>query len=105
MNFAEQELPAKHAKARQSRSGLASVSVLQAGQASFHHALCFHGSGANRTAAPRLSVVGHYMPDGTTFRPWDKVTTQLRMLGPRPRAGQPLAGDNFPLIGAYVPTR
>src|SRR5439155_3593810 len=26
--------------------------VLKAGQVSFHHALCFHGSGENRTKAP-----------------------------------------------------
>ena len=72
--------------------------VLKAGQVSFHHALCFHGSGENRTTAPRLSVVGHYMPDGTTFQPVDKVTTQLRMLGPRPTPGQPIAGDCFPMV-------
>jgi ectoine hydroxylase-related dioxygenase (phytanoyl-CoA dioxygenase family) len=71
---------------------------LKAGQVSFHHALCFHGSGENRTREPRLSVVGHYMPDGTTFQPCGKVTTQLRMLGPRPQPGQPIAGDCFPLI-------
>jgi ectoine hydroxylase-related dioxygenase (phytanoyl-CoA dioxygenase family) len=72
--------------------------ILKAGQASFHHALCFHGSGENQTGKPRLSVVGHYMPDGTTFQPTEKVTTQLRMLGPRPRPGQPIAGDCFPMV-------
>jgi len=75
---------------------------LKAGQASFHHALCFHGSGENLTPQPRLSVVGHYMPDGTTFQPCGKVTTQLRMLGPRPEPNQPLAGDYFPLVGLQL---
>ena len=32
--------------------------ILEAGQASFHHALTFHGSGPNLTDEPRLSVVG-----------------------------------------------
>jgi ectoine hydroxylase-related dioxygenase (phytanoyl-CoA dioxygenase family) len=74
--------------------------LLKAGQVSFHHALCFHGSGENRTTADRYSVVGHYMPDGTKFQPFTKVTTQLRMLGPRPQPGQPLAGEMFPLTHA-----
>jgi ectoine hydroxylase-related dioxygenase (phytanoyl-CoA dioxygenase family) len=79
--------------------------VLKAGQASFHHALCFHGSGENHTGQARLSVVGHYMPDGTTFQPCGKVTTQLRLLGPRPQPGQPLAGDYFPKVDPRVSTR
>ena len=72
--------------------------VMKAGQVSFHHALCFHGSGENQTDQPRLSVVGHYLPEGTTFQPVGKITTQLRMLGPRPEPGQPLAGDYFPKV-------
>jgi ectoine hydroxylase-related dioxygenase (phytanoyl-CoA dioxygenase family) len=72
--------------------------ILKAGQASFHHSLCFHGSGENLSDKPRLSVVGHYMPDGTTFAPYDKVTTQLRMLGPWPEPGEKLADPNFPLV-------
>ena len=72
--------------------------VLKAGQVSFHHALCFHGSGENKTDQPRLSIVGHYMPDGTTFQPCEKVTTQLRLLGPRPTPGQPIAGNSFPIV-------
>jgi ectoine hydroxylase-related dioxygenase (phytanoyl-CoA dioxygenase family) len=76
--------------------------ILKAGQASFHHALTFHASETNRTDAPRMSVVGHYMPDGTTFKPCGKQQTHLRLLGPRPKAGQRFDGPVFPLV---YPTR
>ena len=43
--------------------------VLKAGQASFHHALTYHGSGPNLSDQPRLSVVSHVMPDGSGYDP------------------------------------
>ncbi len=72
--------------------------ILKAGCASFHHALCFHGSETNRTAEPRMSIVGHYMPDGTTFQPSGKFQVFLRLLGPNPKRGQPFAGSAWPLV-------
>ena len=98
--FFDQDLDALRAKfsSKVDAAWIDEPCVLKAGQASFHHALCFHGSGENRTSEPRLSVVGHYMPDGATFQPCEKVTTQLRMLGPRPTPGQPIAGDCFPMV-------
>jgi ectoine hydroxylase-related dioxygenase (phytanoyl-CoA dioxygenase family) len=72
--------------------------VLKAGQASFHHALTFHASETNRTEAPRMSVVGHYMPDGTSFQPCGKMQTHLRLLGPRPQPGRRFEGAAFPLV-------
>lgn len=72
--------------------------ILQAGQASFHHALTFHGSGPNRTSAPRLSIVAHFMPKGTAFRPNVQWHPNIRLLGPRPYAGQRFANEYFPVV-------
>lgn len=72
--------------------------VLQAGQVSFHHALCFHGSGANRTTAPRLSIIGHYMPGDCGFRTNGCYHSNVGLLGPRPHDGQPYDNDYFPLV-------
>lgn len=72
--------------------------VLKAGQASFHHSLCFHGSEENRTGQPRLSIIGHYMPDGAAFQPSGKFQVFTRLLGPHPRPGQPFDTAAFPLI-------
>ena len=41
--------------------------ILKAGQVSFHTGLTFHGSGPNRTEAPRLSIALNMMPGGTTY--------------------------------------
>ncbi|WJH34267.1 phytanoyl-CoA dioxygenase family protein [Paenibacillus aurantius] len=72
--------------------------LLKAGQASFHHALTFHGSGPNRTNEPRLSVVAHLMPGGTGYRPRVQHHDNVRLLGPRPYAGQPFDNAYFPLV-------
>jgi ectoine hydroxylase-related dioxygenase (phytanoyl-CoA dioxygenase family) len=72
--------------------------VLKAGQVSFHHSLCFHGSGPNRTDRARLSIVGHYMPGDCGYRPGARYHRNIRFLGPRPRAGQLFAGDYFPRV-------
>ena len=72
--------------------------LLKAGQASFHQSLCFHGSEVNKSDSPRMSIVGHYMPDGAVFRPSGKYQVFLPLLGPWPQAGQPFAGNAFPLV-------
>lgn len=72
--------------------------ILKAGQASFHHSLTFHGSAANRTDQPRMSVIGHYMPDGTTFHASGRFMRFTRLLGPRPKDGMPFAEPAFPLV-------
>lgn len=72
--------------------------ILKAGQASFHHALTFHGSGPNRTNEPRLSVVAHLMPGGTCYKAGVQRHDNVRLLGPRPRDGQPFANDYFPTL-------
>jgi ectoine hydroxylase-related dioxygenase (phytanoyl-CoA dioxygenase family) len=72
--------------------------ILKAGQASFHHALTFHGSGPNQTTAPRLSIVAHLMPKGTAYRPGVQFHPNIRLLGPRPYGGQLFANEYFPVV-------
>lgn len=72
--------------------------ILKAGQASFHHALTFHGSGPNRTLDPRLSVVAHLMPKGTAYRAGVQRHDNFRLLGPRPHNGQLFDNHYFPLV-------
>ena len=72
--------------------------ILKAGQASFHHALCFHGSGKNHSDQPRLSVVGHYMPGGCAYEQGGRWHSNVQFLGPRPFDGQFFNNDYFPLV-------
>ncbi|MGO4268268.1 phytanoyl-CoA dioxygenase family protein [Paenibacillus sp. TAF58] len=72
--------------------------ILKAGQASFHHALTFHGSGANKTDEPRMSVVAHLMPGGTSYRTGVQRHDNSRLLGPRPYHGQAFANEYFPVL-------
>ncbi len=70
--------------------------LLQAGQVSFHHCLTFHGSGPNRTDAPRLCVIAHMMPGDTVYRAGKQWHPNLVFLGPNAQDGQPFSGDYFP---------
>jgi ectoine hydroxylase-related dioxygenase (phytanoyl-CoA dioxygenase family) len=72
--------------------------ILKAGQASFHHALTFHGSGPNLTTAPRLSTVAHLMPGGTGYRARVMNHDNVKFLGPRPQEGQKFDNAYFPLL-------
>lgn len=72
--------------------------LLKAGQASFHHALTFHGSGPNRTHEDRLSIVAHLMPGHTAYRKGVMFHDNVPYLGPRPYDGQPFNNAYFPLL-------
>lgn len=72
--------------------------VLKAGQASFHHALAFHGSGPNSSDAPRLSVVAHLMPGDTAYRAGRQWHPNMVLLGPDAADGQPFSGSYWPLL-------
>lgn len=72
--------------------------ILKAGQASFHHALTFHGSGPNKTDSPRLSVVAHLMPKETAFKSNIQWHPNVTHLGPRPCDGQKFDNDYFPIL-------
>jgi hypothetical protein len=71
---------------------------LKAGQVSFHHALTFHGSGPNVSAAPRLCVISHMMPGDTHFVAGKPQHPNLALLGPNYYDGQPFDSDFFPLM-------
>lgn len=72
--------------------------VLKAGQASFHHALAFHGSGRNQTEQPRLAVVAHLMPAETYYRGRVQYHPAIPLLGPNAGEGTPFEGECFPKI-------
>lgn len=72
--------------------------ILKAGQASFHHALTFHGSGPNLTASPRLSIVAHLMPKGTSYRSGVQYHGNVSLLGPRPKNRQEFDNEYFPRL-------
>lgn len=72
--------------------------ILKAGQASFHHALCFHGSGPNLTNDPRMSLVIHMMPEDCTYRGRSQHHTNLIALGPSQRIGQKFDSPHFPIL-------
>lgn len=97
--FFDQDLTALKKKyTAEGREWLEEPCILKAGEASFHHALTFHGSGPNRTHDPRLSIVAHVMPKGTAYRAKLQRHDNVRLLGPRPKEGQLFEGEYFPLL-------
>ncbi|MBO9606065.1 MAG: phytanoyl-CoA dioxygenase family protein [Paenibacillaceae bacterium] len=99
--FFDQDLGALKAKyTADGRPWIEEPCILKAGEASFHHGLTFHGSGPNRTNEPRLSIVAHLMPGGTAYRPRIQRHDNIRLLGPRPYAGQKFEGAYFPQVFA-----
>ena len=46
---------------------------LKQGQVSFHSCLTFHGSGVNRSAAPRISLTVHLQDQANSYRPAHKA--------------------------------
>ena len=69
--------------------------VLKAGQVSFHHPLCFHGSGPNTSDQPRLCVIAHYMPADCAYKSGRRFHRNIRFLGPYPRDGQVFENETF----------
>ncbi|MEX2169933.1 MAG: phytanoyl-CoA dioxygenase family protein [Pirellulales bacterium] len=67
---------------------------MKAGHASFHHPLMLHGSYANRSDRPRRAVVLNVFLDGTRS---DQDEPMLAGTNAVP-AGQPMAGQFFPLL-------
>jgi ectoine hydroxylase-related dioxygenase (phytanoyl-CoA dioxygenase family) len=71
---------------------------LKAGQASFHNALTFHGSGPNLSSEPRLSLIVHMMPKGCGLQKHSNWHPCATLLGPDAKEGQPFEGEFFPRI-------
>ncbi|MBO7744558.1 phytanoyl-CoA dioxygenase family protein [Paenibacillus sp. MWE-103] len=99
--FFEQDMGKLKAKFANREDWVEEPCILKAGQASFHHALTFHGSGPNLTNEPRLSVVAHLMPGDTYFRGGRFKHDNLRLLGARPEPGMRFDREEyFPLLYA-----
>jgi ectoine hydroxylase-related dioxygenase (phytanoyl-CoA dioxygenase family) len=98
--FSEQDLEGMAATyaARGSSAWLDEPCILRAGEASFHHALTFHGSGPNTSTDPRLSVVAHLMPGDTVYRAGRQWHQNTVFLGPDAYDGQPFTGPYFPQL-------
>lgn len=92
--FFEQDMSKLKAKFA-TRDWVEEPCILKAGQASFHHALTFHGSGPNLTNEPRLSVVAHLMPGHTYYREHRQRHDNLRFLGARPEPGMRFNNDAY----------
>jgi hypothetical protein len=69
--------------------------VMKAGQLGFHHCLTIHGSGANRSNAPRRTIAVHLMP-GVIHRNINgkHMNTQIVEL----KDGDPFIGEHFPIL-------
>jgi ectoine hydroxylase-related dioxygenase (phytanoyl-CoA dioxygenase family) len=76
--------------------------ILKAGEASFHHSLCFHGSGPNTSAEPRLSVISHMMPGDTVYRAGRRRHPNDVFLGPNAHEGQPFIGVYWPQMWPVI---
>ncbi len=72
--------------------------VLPAGCVSFHHCLTIHGSRANMSRRPRISIAIHLIPDGTRYKAdtvsEDHSSNTLR----QPKDGDTYAGPYFPVL-------
>jgi phytanoyl-CoA hydroxylase len=71
---------------------------LKAGSCTFHNGLTFHYAGPNKTDTMREALAILYMPDGTTFSGGHHMCTD----NGGHVAGEPLAGENFPLVSDVV---
>lgn len=96
--FFNQDMDQLRNKYSDGRDWVEEPCILKAGQASFHHALTFHGSGANSTDDPRLSVVAHLMPGETAYNGRVQSHDNAKFLGPRPKKGQKFEGPYFPTL-------
>lgn len=72
--------------------------TLKAGEVSFHHCLTIHGSRPNLSNAPRLSLVIHMLPDGTTYRKGTPAEPHANVKLLSGQDGDPFAGPYFPVI-------
>jgi len=109
-SFHDKDLDRLKDKYAATREWIDEPCILKAGQASIHHCFCFHGSGPNLSPDPRLSIIIHYMPNGTYYRgridPFAKIQegrkgnrhANVPLLGPNAKPGAPFAGECFPAV-------
>ena len=74
--------------------------LMKAGQVGFHHCLTIHGSGANRTDAPRRTIAVHLMCGTVTRNINGKhMNTEIVEL----KDGEPFIGEKFPVLYEQKP--
>jgi phytanoyl-CoA hydroxylase len=76
------------------------VLELGAGEATIHHALTWHASGANSTDRPRRAAVVRYVADGTIWFGADRYEFNYTDEEVGLRVGDPIGGPYFPLVSA-----
>lgn len=74
---------------------------LAPGEASIHHALTWHASGANKTDEPRRAAVVRYVADGTTWFGARRYEFNYSDDEIGLRVGDPIGGEYFPLVAAH----
>ena len=94
--FGEKDLEGLRSKYAKGREWVDEPCVLKAGQASFHHALCFHGSGPNLSGEPRRSIITHMMPADCGLRTDGRWHLCATLMGPWAKTGDLFAGPFFP---------
>ena len=87
--------------------------ILKKGEATIHHCLSLHGSGANKTDEDRLSLIIHCMPKKTYYRgridPHKNFDLNSKgnrhanvpLLGPNAKPGTYFDNDYFPVIWPF----
>jgi hypothetical protein len=76
------------------------VLELATGEATMHHALTWHASGANTTDRPRRAAVVRYVADGTIWFGADRYEFNYTDDEVGLRLGDPIGGPYFPLVSA-----
>jgi hypothetical protein len=101
--FQERRPPVVRSVVDPSELGLdVDVIEMRAGEASVHHALTWHASGANVTDRPRRAAVFRYVADGTRWfgarrYEFNYTDDELGL-----RCGDPIGGPYFPLVDEAV---
>ena len=72
--------------------------TMKAGEASLHHSLTWHASGANTTANPRRAAVCRYVADGTVWLGERRYQYNYSSEQCGLAVGDPIGGEYFPLV-------
>ncbi len=74
------------------------VLELEAGEASFHSSLVWHGSGPNDSDRPRRAIVIRYVGDGTIWLGAQRYEYNYTDSEVGLKMGDPIGGEYFPLV-------
>jgi ectoine hydroxylase-related dioxygenase (phytanoyl-CoA dioxygenase family) len=98
--FGHKDLDGLREKYAAGRDWIDEPCILKAGEVSFHHNFCFHGSGPNLSDQPRLCLISHMMPQDCALRtdPDAKWHLNCVLLGPHATHGTHFAGPYFPTL-------